>query len=119
LHIGVAQGLKPTLQKQPMPIPYHLPFRLQFRFFQVFVRLFTRSFSFKSRPSMLGILMRNYVKRPEWLYSPAVALDPVKRFTFLPRKEPSSDDLALCNRILCAYKKAVSEIPTMELAAGP
>jgi hypothetical protein len=102
-----------------MRLPYYLPFKYCFALLRFFMRLITRGFSLERKPSMFGILLRTYVKRPEWLYYPGVELDPVKRFTFQPCTEPGADDLHLSERLIKAYKAACNEVSPTKFVAGP
>ncbi|MDB6022308.1 MAG: hypothetical protein JWQ04_2165, partial [Pedosphaera sp.] len=55
-----------------MRLSPYLPVKYYLSFLSFLVRQATRAFSFERRPSVVGILMRTYVKRPEWFYYPGV-----------------------------------------------
>jgi hypothetical protein len=100
-----------------MRFSYYLPLRCYFSVLKFFVRQLTRPLSFAKRPSVLGIMLRTYLKRPEWLYYPGVEMDPVKKFTFTP---PSGADAAhdrLCERLIAAYHLANKENPPLQSAS--
>src|SRR5579859_4429337 len=83
-----------------MRLSFYLPLRCYFSVLKFFVRQLTRPLSFEQKPSVLGIMLRTYLKRPEWLYYPGVEMDPVKKFTFTP---PSGADPArdrLCEHLI-------------------
>src|SRR5260221_11809626 len=94
-----------------LPAKYHyrflrllvyLPAKYYFRFLRWLVCLGTRSCSLKRRPGLFGLLLRGYLPRPEWMCYPPVELEPIKRFTFRPRREPDAADLRLSERLVAA-----------------
>jgi hypothetical protein len=101
-----------------MRLPHYLLFKYYFRFLRLIISLATWGFSLKRQPSILGMLLRNHIKRPEWLYYPAVELEPVKRLTVRPRREPDAGDLRLCERLIAAYHAACREAAPLETASA-
>jgi hypothetical protein len=52
-----------------------------------------------------------YFKRPEWLVSPGVEMDPIKQFSFVPMSNStlSEEDIKLCDRLIKSFSLACSK----------
>ncbi len=97
---------------------YYLWASIYFAILGFLVRQATRNMAVKHSPSQFGLLLRTYLKRPEWLYYPGVGLDPIKRFTFRSFSDSTPEDRRLCERLIASYKLATRDESSKELVSG-
>lgn len=94
-----------------------LPLRLQLLAFRFVVRQLSRGLVI-GKAGFFALLLRNYVKRPEWLLYPGVAT-PKGDLVYSPADNLSNAESGICTRLLAAYRSATRDTSTMDTVGGP